>query len=438
MNLTRWMEQWNMFPESGGIILCAVSGGRDSMCLLHYLYELSKTMEFSVAAAHFNHEMRDTADSDQVFVAEFCRERNIPFYVGRGNVYAIAAQSGIGVEETGRRLRYEFLEELAQRINADKIATAHHAGDQAETVLLNLLRGTGPEGLAGIPPVRGKLIRPLLQTNREEMEAYLEKHGIRFVEDQTNEDISYARNRLRLEIWPQLQKINPAVRENIVRASTIIRQENNYLDELARQYLDKSGNKVLCRTLREAPGALRPRILRLLIVQSGLGRKDISAAHLAAMEELAYRKGELNLPGGAMVCCDGTVLEILKREAPLEACEICENAVHWGDFTISCRKKEKNFSQKCDTILLNCDKINRNITVRPWQPKDRLRLDGQRGARSLKRLCVDRGINTIRRDRMPVFCLGERPIAAFGVGVDQEFLPGETGEVIEITVHKEN
>ncbi len=438
MDLTRWMEQWNMFPPNGGTIICAVSGGRDSMCLLHYLYELSKTRPFVVVAAHYNHQMRSVADSDEAFVADFCQERNIPFFAERGDVYAIADKTGIGVEETGRCLRYTFLEELAQRIGADKIATAHHAGDQAETVLLNLLRGTGPEGLAGIPPVRGSLIRPLLQTSRQEIEAYLEEHHIGHVEDQTNEDVSYARNRLRLQIWPELEKINPAVRDNIVRAADIVRRENVYLDQLAQQYLSESGAEIPCQVLLQAPSVLRPRILRQMIDRSGLGRKDISATHLAGMEELVHHSGELSLPDGGVACCDGMKLEILRKAIPLQPCVLDQSTVRWGDFTIHCEKKDKNFSQKCDTILLNCDKINQTITIRPWQPKDRLHISGQRGARSLKRLYTERGITPTRRDRLPVFCMGERPIAAYGVGVEQEFLPAETGEIIEITIHKEN
>ena len=152
MDLTGWMAQWNMFPPPGGVILCAVSGGRDSMCLLHYLHQLSRERDFRVAAAHLNHGMRQTAERDEGLVRSFCAEREIPFYVGYEKVYDRAREWDLSVEETGRRLRYAFLARTAEETGADRIATAHHMGDQAETVLLNLLRGTGP---CGAPALRG-------------------------------------------------------------------------------------------------------------------------------------------------------------------------------------------------------------------------------------------------------------------------------------------
>ncbi len=169
--------------------------GRDSVCLLHYLASLGRRRGFAVAAAHYNHLMRPTAGRDEAFVAGLCRELSVPLYVERGDVRAIARQEGWGVEEAGRRLRYDFLERTADAIGASRIATAHHLSDQAETVVLNLLRGTGPEGLAGIPPVRGRLIRPLLQTPRQEIEAYLTAHGLGHVEDETNDSMDFTRNR---------------------------------------------------------------------------------------------------------------------------------------------------------------------------------------------------------------------------------------------------
>ena len=204
MDLMPWMQQQGMLPAAGETVLCAVSGGRDSVCLLHYLASLGRRRGFAVAAAHYNHLMRPTAGRDEAFVAGLCRELSVPLYVERGDVRAIARQEGWGVEEAGRRLRYDFLERTADAIGASRIATAHHLSDQAETVVLNLLRGTGPEGLAGIPPVRGRLIRPLLQTPRQEIEAYLTAHGLGHVEDETNDSMDFTRNRLRQEVWPLL------------------------------------------------------------------------------------------------------------------------------------------------------------------------------------------------------------------------------------------
>ena len=237
MDLMPWMQQQGMLPAAGETVLCAVSGGRDSVCLLHYLASLGRRRSFAVAAAHYNHLMRPTAGRDEAFVAGLCRELGVPLYVERGDVRAIARQEGWGVEEAGRRLRYDFLERTADAIGASRIATAHHLSDQAETVVLNLLRGTGPEGLAGIPPVRGRLIRPLLQTPRQEIEAYLTAHGLGHVEDETNDSMDFTRNRLRQEVWPLLVLLHPAPERSIARAAAILRRENVFLDRLARSYL---------------------------------------------------------------------------------------------------------------------------------------------------------------------------------------------------------
>ena len=238
MDLMPWMQQQGMLPAAGETVLCAVSGGRDSVCLLHYLASLGRRRSFAVAAAHYNHLMRPTAGRDEAFVAGLCRELSVPLYVERGDVRAIARQEGWGVEEAGRRLRYDFLERTADAIGASRIATAHHLSDQAETVVLNLLRGTGPEGLAGIPPVRGRLIRPLLQTPRQEIEAYLTAHGLGHVEDETNDSMDFTRNRLRQEVWPLLVTLHPAPERSIARAAAILRRENVFLDRLARSYLE--------------------------------------------------------------------------------------------------------------------------------------------------------------------------------------------------------
>ena len=414
MDLLPWMERWHMLPPEGGVILCAVSGGRDSVCLLHYLTTIAPRRGFTVAAAHLNHRMRPEAQRDEDFVRGLCREWNVPFYTEAAPVYEMAARWGLGVEETGRRLRYDFLLRTADAIGAAYIATAHHAQDQAETVLLNLLRGTGPEGLGGIPPVRGRIVRPLLQTGRAEIEDYLQKNGLPHVEDSTNEDTHYARNRLRRELWPQLATINPALERAIGRTAEIVRGENAYLDTLAAERLPAEGTAVETAALLAVPEPLRPRMVRLLLDRLPTGKKDVSAVHMDAVLALAEGGGTLDLPGGARaVCRDGWLRLTVKEPAPPEM-TLRQGLNRWGDYDITLRGGEEH-----------------RVTVRSWKGSDRMA--AERGSRSLKRLFADAGIPAELRDSLPVVCVDGTPHAVYGI---KERTAPHSGETIQIIINK--
>lgn len=210
------------------------------------------------------------------------------------------------------------MQRTAEVIGAEKIATAHHQNDLAETVLLQLLRGTGPQGLTGIPPVRGNIVRPLLDTPRRDIERYIAEHELAYVTDETNGDTAYARNRLRLEIWPELEGINPRAAEHIACTADILRRENAYLDALAAERLRSTGTGVDCEALLAAPEALRPRMLRLLLDRLPTGRKDLGAVHLTALEQLAAGEGALSLPEGVEAVCRGGVLTLRMAETAPE------------------------------------------------------------------------------------------------------------------------
>ena len=227
-------EKYDMLPKSG-IVLCAVSGGKDSMCLLEMLRGLAPVYGFELCCAHFNHKLRGKeSDRDSAFVEAYCKERDIPCYVGSDDVSAYAEENGLGIEEAARTLRYAFLEKTADEIGALCIATAHTAPDNAETLLLNLVRGSGLKGLCGIPPVRGKIIRPLLQTTGEEVLKYLEEKGIPHVEDSTNETDDYTRNRLRHRVVPELRSLNEGLRKMLSALSSCFVRTRNISRHLLR------------------------------------------------------------------------------------------------------------------------------------------------------------------------------------------------------------
>ncbi len=439
MDLTAWMEQWNMLPPPGSCVLCAVSGGRDSVCLLHYLHSISGNYGFSVAAGHYNHHMRPTAQRDEDFVRDLCRELQVPFYTAGCDVVAAASENGCGVEEMGRHLRYAFLEHLADQLGAVYIATAHHMADQAETVLLNLLRGTGPEGLGGIPPVRGRLIRPLLNTPREEIEAYLAEHKLGHVEDETNESMAFARNRLRRRILPELETINSALRQNIARTAAIVRREDDYLDELAASHLPQEGLWVSCRQLLEAPEVLRPRMIRILAERLKTGKKDWTAGHIEKILALAGsgRNGMLSLPGAVAICRGGMLGLDTAAGAAEGATALAEGCWRWNGWTVHVSAMD-TFQPQQDGALYLAQTAAETPEVDVWRSGDGLELPGSRGKRSVKRLLTERGVPPEERQHIPCIRLGGTVVAVHGLGTDIHYLPQENGRCIKINFDKEN
>ena len=440
MDLTAWMEQWNMIPRAGTTVLCAVSGGRDSVCLLHYLHSISTKHGFSVAAGYYNHHMRPTAQRDEDFVRAMCRKLDVPFYTDGCNVIAAADAAGLGVEEMGRRLRYEFLERLADDLGAEKIATAHHMADRAETVILNLLRGTGPEGLSGIPAVRGRLIRPLLNTSRREIEDYLERHGLGHVEDETNDSLAFSRNRLRHVIMPELEKINGSLRENIVRTATIVQRENEYLNALAAEYLPQTGTGISCAALTQAPEVLRPRIIRLLTDKLETGKKDWGAVHVEMVLELAEkgRNGCLSLPGGAVaVCRDGWLTLQRETKADGQTVVLSEGCHRWNGWRVTVRECAEREARREDALYLRKD-ADAVLQLTAWRGGEGLELPGSRGKRSIKRLLTEHAVPPEERKFVPCVRVDGQAAAVYGLGTDVQYLPEKTDRIIELIFENEN
>lgn len=224
--------------ESGDKIVIGVSGGPDSMCLLNSLNNIRKdkdnNLSFDICVAHINHMIREEADLETEYVEDYCNKNNIPIYIKRADVIKIAEENRIGLEEAGRNVRYEFFEEVLKATGSNKIAIAHNLNDRAETVLMNLMRGSGPLGLKGIEPKRNNLyIRPLIQINRKDIEEYCEKEKLEPKFDKSNKDNTYTRNKIRNLLIPYLKKeFNPNIIESITKLSEIITDEQNYLEKI--------------------------------------------------------------------------------------------------------------------------------------------------------------------------------------------------------------
>lgn len=420
-----------MLPNEG-VVLCAVSGGADSMGLLLWLSELAGKYGFSVAAAHFNHGLRgEAADRDERFVRDLCAERNIPFYCGRGDVAAAARERGWSIEEAGRNLRYRFLEETAQKIGAVRIATAHHRGDDAETVLLNLIRGSGLAGLCGIAPVRGIFIRPLLDTPRREIEEYLTARGVSWVNDESNDTNQYARNRIRHEVLPLLREMNPKIEETLHQTAQLLRKEDAYLQKVTARTcggVRREGNCVsLARAaLLDLPEGLQGRVVRQMLGELGTAKKDIAARHIRAVLEMAARSGptaQLSLPHGIVARNAGEYFEISRRQrgdwTPVKLPPVGEAVI--GPWRIRCRVTREAVLPKSGRLILNNAAIQRTVCVERWCRGGRLCLPGMEGSRSLKRLFLDAGLSVKQREEVPVVYVDGAAAAVPGIGADRAF-----------------
>lgn len=235
------INKYNLI-QKGDKIVIGVSGGPDSMCLLDSLYCLKEKLGIEIFVAHINHMIREEADEETEYVKEYCKNKNIKCYVKKADVEKLAKEQKLGTEEMGRKIRYEFFNEVAQKENANKIATAHNLNDNVETVLMNILRGSGISGLKGIEISRKETnieyIRPIRECERQEIEEYCEEQNLDPRIDKTNFESIYNRNKIRNEIIPYLKKeFNPNVLEGINRLSNIAREEEEYFDKvIAKEY----------------------------------------------------------------------------------------------------------------------------------------------------------------------------------------------------------
>lgn len=412
-------EKWDML---GGLVLCAVSGGRDSMAMLHLLSALAGEGGFRVAAAHFNHRLRPTADRDETFVRDWCRERKIPLTCGAGDVGEFAAREGLGIEDAARKLRYAFLETAARDMGADRVATAHHREDNAETVLLHLLRGSGLQGLCGIAPVRGNIVRPLLETSRTEIDAYVTRHNVPYVEDESNRDTRFTRNRLRLEVLPLLEEMAPGAAGRIAAAAELLREENDHLRREAEALLPEAEDGAVMLpvpVLNRQDASMGRRLVR------GMGRKlgaELTREQTEAVLSLKSG-GYLDLPENLCAIRKPHQLILKKLPPPLPPLALREGSQDWGPWTITLERHTAPVESAPDRIVLRDN--GGSLTVAPWDGEGRLAVEN--GSRTIKRLFADAGIPIEGRGEHPAVLLDGTPVAILGVGVDRKLRP-EAGD----------
>ena len=358
--------------SKGDTVVCAVSGGADSMALLWALYLLKEEWDLNLCAAHFNHHLRGAeSDRDEAFVRDFCAGYGIPLHVGSARV--VAGEKGL--EAAARDARYDFLRTLP-----GKIATAHTADDNAETLLLHLIRGTGLKGLGGITPVRGNLIRPMLHVTREDVEQFLAEYAVDHIHDSSNSTDAFLRNRLRHHVMPLLKQENPRLAQNLSAMALRLREDEAALQELSRLEQPE------VEALRGMAPALRARALEDFLKQSGV--REPEAVHIRLLESLVFSNNpsaRANFPGGVTIGRNYGLLEVISEVSaptvPFE-CSPATEIINTADvFTVHPVGK---------------------IFLRHRQTGDAIRLPG--GTRSLKKLFIDRKIPAAKRDQIPILC----------------------------------
>ncbi len=443
--LLRFIRE-NKLITPGSTLICAVSGGKDSVCLLHMMVSLQKELQITIEAAHLNHQLRGAeSDRDEAFVRSFCESLGVPLTVSRADVVSRCEKTGESVEEAARVLRYRFFESLG-----GLVATAHTQDDNLETVLLNLVRGTALRGLCGIPPKRGKIVRPLLCVSRAEVEAYLKKHGLCHVEDSSNASILPLRNRLRHEVVPLLARENPKLPQSVFHMSEILRAEDAYLEGEAASLLQRAmlpdGGRS-CRMLQTAPEALFARALRLLLTELSVSKP--SRAHVEALAQLVSGTNgsqSITLPGGKILRRSYDVLTLDSGETAsgFAARRLCiggETQIPELSLRVSCRfvkNFEKSMQSPC-TFAFKYDTIEapEGLLIRPRAPGDEIRLPG--GRRTLKKLFIDRKIPASRRQLVPVVTDGARALLVYPCAVSSEHgaQPGSAAILIHFAHEKE-
>ena len=245
------IKRYNLI-QSGDKLVLGVSGGPDSISMLNILNEIKQEWEFEIYVAHINHMIRKEADDDEKFVQQYCQKNNIQCFVKRVNVQEIAKIKKIGTEEAGRNIRYEFFEEVLQNVGANKIAIAHNKNDKIETIVMNLLRGSGLSGLKGIEPIREqRIIRPLIECERQEIEQYCEQYKLEPRIDKTNFENDYTRNKIRNIVIPYIKdEFNPNIIETMDRLSQVATEESNYIElQVEKIYqkllIERSQNQII-------------------------------------------------------------------------------------------------------------------------------------------------------------------------------------------------
>lgn len=437
--------------RAGERVAVGVSGGPDSMACLHALLDLKEELELELVVIHINHGLRGTeAEGEERFVAEEAARLGLPFRarrieVGRGG-------GGRSLQMRAREARLKAFGEEVKRLGADRLALGHTADDQAETVLLRLLEGTGLRGLSAMAPVReGWIIRPLIERTRQEVEGFLERRGVPFCQDPTNLKPIYTRNRLRLELLPLLkQKYNPALISALCRLAALAREDEEYLTGIAWEKLEAlgtrgSGLELELESLLALPQALMGRVLREAIRELKGNLQGISWRHVQSLKRLISSVGPskcISLPGGLRAERSYGRLRLLmpRAEGALEALTLnLSGESRFGPWLFRCRRlkaEEEDAKPRPGmpmTAWLDAQSAGGELLLRTRRPGDRFRPLGVGGGKKLKDFLIDLKVPPSQREELPLVVGKNGVLWVVGYRISHEVrLTEESREVLRI------
>ncbi len=448
-----YADKNNLF-SNGETVVVAVSGGPDSLCLLEMLKLFSESMQLKLVVAHLDHCLRPEGRDEAAGVAALAQSLSLPFELKAVDIKAYKEELGVGEEEAGRLARYNLLFEAARKHGAEKIATGHHRDDLAETVLLNVLRGSSVDGMAGILPISRqndfKLIRPLLCLWRSEIEAYCSERGLSPYTDNSNLETDYKRNKVRLELIPHIEEVyNPRVRESLARLADMAARDRLFLGRLARLKYKKiaqvCGNETVFKLhdLNSMPPALLGRVI-CLALQKYLPAGKIAAIHVDQLAALAESKKtglQVTLPGNLTALISYKKMIIApgcdRSEALAEAAELpVPGKVCLPDnYVITARLAHAvglSWPPPSYRACLDYEKLSSvPLTVRTRKPGDRFFPQGAPGGKKLKDFMIDQKIPRQIRDKLPLVVAGQEVIWPAGTRIAEPYkVTDKTKEVL--------
>ena len=444
--------------KSGDKILVGLSGGPDSVCMLNLLCSIRDEEKIEVAAAHINHMLRgEEADKDEEYSKRLCESLGVRFFSKRIDINKYALETGKSSELAGREARYDFFNEIINKINFNKIATAHNANDQAETILMRIMRGTGLEGLGGIPVEReGKYIRPILFMKREEVEQYCKENNLNPHIDATNLERIYSRNKVRLDILPYMKNnFNPNIVETINRMALLLQDDNEFIEgEVNKAYKDncfeKENGIVISKNLFNIHSAIVTRVIRKALFKINKSNYDMEMKNIEDIIELSNlgtnKRVDLpkdiyaeNVYGDIIIRKKEYIKNKLSNELTLNKKDILHNEVIFDEYIINFDLvNNKDIKQENDELIkkFDYDKIN-NVTIRYRKDGDRITPLGMKGSKKLKDIFIDMKIPQEKRNKIPLIQFDDDISWIIGVKMSDKFkITKETKKILRISVKR--